>query len=209
MSCAHDPVDATPSAISAFGRGFAAALRSVFVFVLLGTYVGIGALSHDLGFGLGWTIAATVLIWAAPGQVILVTALGSGASLVEAAIAIAVSGVRFLPMVVSMLPMIRGPGVRTWHLVVPAHFTAVSVWIEAIRLLPALPRQGRVAFFNGLSIGLLAPTIAGTVLGFYLAAELPVVFAAALLFLTPMSFLASVARNSRDWADACRWRSAW
>jgi predicted branched-subunit amino acid permease len=201
MSCAPDSADATLSTMAAFGRGFSAALKSVFVYVLLGTYVGIGALSHDLGFGLGWTVAASALIWAAPGQVILVTALGSGASLIEAAVAISVSGVRFLPMVVSMLPMLRGPGVRTWHLVAPAHFTAVSVWIEAVRLLPSLPRQGRVAFFNGLSIGLLAPTIVGTVIGFYLAAELPVVFAAALLFLTPMSFLASVARNASDWVD--------
>src|SRR5580704_9790495 len=167
MSCPR--TDAPHATMTAFGRGFGAALRSVFVFVLLGTYVGIGALSHDLGFGIGWTLAATLLIWAAPGQVILISALGSGAPLVEAAIAVGVSGVRFLPMVVSLLPLLKGPGVRTRHLIAPAHFTAVSVWIEAMRLLPALPREGRVAFFNGLSVGLLVPTIAGTVAGFYLA----------------------------------------
>jgi predicted branched-subunit amino acid permease len=201
MSSTSNQAEAPQSSCAAFGRGLAAALRSVFVFVLFGTYIGIGALSHDLGFGIGWTLAATVLIWAAPGQVILISALGSGAPLLEAAVAVGVSGVRFLPMVVSLLPLLKGRNTRTWHLIAPAHFTAVSVWIEAMRLLPALPREGRVAFYNGLSVGLLAPTIVGTLVGFYLAGELPPLFAAALLFLTPMSFLASVARNSRDLVD--------
>jgi 4-hydroxybenzoate polyprenyltransferase len=36
----------------------------------------------------------------------------------------------------------------------------------------------------------------GSIIGFYLAASLPVLLTAALLFLTPMSFLVSTARNS-------------
>ena len=36
----------------------------------------------------------------------------------------------------------------------------------------------------------------GSITGFYLAASLPVLLTAALLFLTPMSFLVSTARNS-------------
>ena len=41
----------------------------------------------------------------------------------------------------------------------------------------------------------------GSVIGFYLAASLPVLLTAALLFLTPMSFLVSTARNARSLAD--------
>ena len=41
----------------------------------------------------------------------------------------------------------------------------------------------------------------GTVIGYYLAASLPVLLTAALLFLTPISFLISTARNSRALAD--------
>ena len=184
-----------------FRRGIVAALGSVFSPVLFGTYIGIGALAHDLGFGLGWTMVATAIIWAAPGQVILISALGSGAPAIEAAIAISVSGVRLLPMVVALLPLIKGPGVRAWHLIVPAHFTAISVWVEALRLLPAQPRGHRIAFTNGIGVGFLVPTLAATVVGFYLAARLPPLLAAALLFLTPMSFLVSLARNSTRAAD--------
>ncbi len=56
-------------------------------------------------------------------------------------------------MVVSMLPMIKRPGVSAWKLVLPAHFTAVSIWVEAIRLLPSVPREARIAFLNGLGSG--------------------------------------------------------
>ena len=40
------------SAIAVFFAGFRAAWRSVMAYVVIGTYVGIGALTHDFGFGL-------------------------------------------------------------------------------------------------------------------------------------------------------------
>ena len=52
----------------------------MFCLVLIGTYVGIGALAHDYGFSLGWALLSTLLVWAGPAQVILVSALGSGAT---------------------------------------------------------------------------------------------------------------------------------
>src|SRR5262249_27281250 len=48
------PTDPPPrSAVSAFGAGFRAAWLSVLAYVVIGTYVGIGALTHDFGFGRG------------------------------------------------------------------------------------------------------------------------------------------------------------
>src|SRR5437764_6283809 len=79
--------------------GIRAAWTSVFVYVLIGTYVGIGALAHEFGFSFSWLLLSTTLVWAAPAQVILITAVGTGASLVEVAIAVSLSAVRFLPMV--------------------------------------------------------------------------------------------------------------
>ena len=115
------------STLAAFRAGFMATWTSVFTYVLFGNYLGIGAISHDFGFGIAWTLVATILVWAGPAQVILVSTLGAGASLFEVAVAVGLSGVRLLPMVVSMLPMLKGPGVRSWKLVLPAHFTAVSI----------------------------------------------------------------------------------
>jgi predicted branched-subunit amino acid permease len=197
---AAPPVDASSSLV-AFAQGLRAASRSVFLFVVFGTYVGIGALAHDLGFALPWALATTLLVWAAPNQVILISALGAGMAPLAAALAVSLSGVRLLPMVVSLLPLIKTPGVRTRTLIVPAHLTAISVWVEGLRLLPGIERACRIAFYNGLGVGLLVSASAGTAAGFYLAANLPVLFAAALLFLTPASFLVSTYASSRQPVD--------
>jgi predicted branched-subunit amino acid permease len=195
------PESDSASAASAFLRGFAFAWRSVFAYVLFGTFVGIGALGHDFGFSLPWMLLSTALIWAAPAQVILISALGTGAGAIEAAIAVALSGVRLLPMVVALLPMLRAEGTRTRDLLLPAHFTAISMWVESLRLLPSIPREHRIAFCNGLSVGLVLSAVVATAAGFYLAGTLPRVYAAALLFLTPLSFTVSVIRNSHVLVD--------
>jgi predicted branched-subunit amino acid permease len=189
------------SFLSAFAAGLRAAFASVFVYVLIGTYIGIGALAHDLGFSVDWVMLSTVLVWAAPAQVILITALGSGARLAEVAIAVTLSAVRLLPMVVALLPVLKGPATRNWRLVLPAHFTAVSMWVEGLRLAPALPRERRIAFCNGIGCGMVVVATLACAAGFFLSARLPGVLAAALLFLTPLSFLTSIARNSKVLVD--------
>jgi predicted branched-subunit amino acid permease len=191
----------SPSALSTFLRGFAAAWRSPFAYVLFGTFVGIGALGHDFGFSLLWMVLSTALIWAAPAQVILISALGTGASAIEAAIAVTLSGVRLLPMVVALLPMLRTEGTRTRDLILPAHFTAISMWVEALRLLPGVPREQRIAFCNGLSCGLVLSSLLATAVGYYLAGNLPPLYGGALLFLTPLSFALSLVRNSHQLVD--------
>ena len=195
-------VPAAPSSMLAvFLAGFAATWTSVFSYVLFGTYIGIGALAHDFGFSVSWALLSTILIWAGPAQVILISTLGAGGSLIEAAIAVGLSSVRLLPMVVSLLPMLKGPGTRAWHLLLPAHFTAVSMWVEALRLLPKQPRENRIAFCNGLGCGYGLTATTATVTGFYLAAKLPPLMSAALLFLTPVAFLMSTLRNGRMLID--------
>jgi predicted branched-subunit amino acid permease len=185
-----------PSATALFFDGLQASFTSVFALVLIGTYVGIGALAHDYGFPLPWVLLSTLLIWAGPAQVILISALGTGAGLVETGVAVGLSAVRLLPMVIALLPLIRSPQTRTRDLLLPSHFTAASMWVECFRLLPPMPRESRVAFSNGLGIGFMLSAHIGSIIGFYLAASLPALLTAGLLFLTPMSFLVSTARNS-------------
>jgi predicted branched-subunit amino acid permease len=189
------------SAAAAFFAGVTSALTSVFFLVIGGTYIGIGALAHDFGLGAWWLAFSTVLVWAGPAQVILVSALGTGAAPVEVAIAVSMSGIRLFPMVVALLPLLRGEGTRLRELLLPTHFTSVSMWIESLQLLPAVARERRIAFCNGLSVGFMSTATAAGFLGFYLAAKLPPLFAGALLFLTPMSFLVSTARNARTMMD--------
>jgi predicted branched-subunit amino acid permease len=187
--------------VSSFLAGVRAAWRSVLAYVLIGTYIGIAALAHDFGFSVWWVAASTVLVWAAPAQVILVSALGTGATALETALAVALSSARLLPMVVSLLPLIKQQATPVRSLLLPAHLTAVSMWIEAHRLLPVLPRQSRIPFVNGLGLSFMMAAHIGTFIGYYLAASLPALLTAGLLFLTPMSFLISTVRNCRLPAD--------
>jgi predicted branched-subunit amino acid permease len=77
----------------------------------------------------------------------------------------------------------------------------VSVWIEALRLLPRVPSERRIAYVNGLGLGFMTAAQAGTVIGYYLAGSLPPLLSAGLLFLTPVSFLISTTRNCRLMSD--------
>lgn len=177
--------------------GIRQAWSSVFVYVLFATYVGIGALAHDFGFSVWWLLLSTVIVWAAPAQVILISLLGT-APLIEIAVAVTLSAVRLFPMTVSLLPLMRTKGTPVAKLLLPTHFTAISMWVESLRLLPQLPMAQRIAYANGLAAGLMAAGVLGGFAGFYLAAGLPTVLAAALLFMTPLSFLISVLRNSHE-----------
>jgi len=207
-SCASQPMSPLPptdppqrSVVSAFLAGFRAAWLSVLAYVVIGTYVGIGALTHDFGFSLAWAVASTALVWAGPAQVILVSALGAGAAPFETALAVGVSSARLLPMVISLLPLIRRPQTPYRALILTAHLTAVTMWIESLRLLPRLPREARIPFANGVGLGFMVAAQAGTLIGYYLATSLPPLLTAGLLFLTPISFLISTTRNCRLMSD--------
>jgi predicted branched-subunit amino acid permease len=189
------------SPVRAFAWGMRSVASTVLTLVLFATYLGIGALAHDTHFSLGWALASTALVWAGPAQIILISTLGSGATVVQAAIAVTVSAIRLFPMVVSVLPMMRTPLTKRRHLVLVAHFIAVTLWVECFRLLPQVPRQRRIAFTHGLGVGLCSVCLVATTLGYGLAANLPQLFGAAILLLTPLAFLLSTARNCRQLAD--------
>jgi predicted branched-subunit amino acid permease len=189
------------SSAAAFVAGARSALTSVFVLVLAGTYIGIGALAHNFGLSIWWLALSTLLIFAAPAQVILISALGAGSPLFEVALAVTLSAIRLFPMVVALLPVLKYKGTRTRDLVIPTHFTSVSMWIESLRTLPSLPHENRVAFCNGLSAGYCGTAVVFGFVGQYLAAGLPLLLSAALLFITPMSFLISTARSTQALID--------
>jgi predicted branched-subunit amino acid permease len=185
----------------AFAWGLRSVTSTVLTPVLFATYLGIGALAHDSHFSLGWALASTLLIWAGPAQIILISTLGSGATAVQAAIAVTVSAIRLFPMVVSVLPMIRTPRTKRRQLLLATHFIAVTLWVECFRLLPQVPRERRIAFTHGLGVGLVSVCLVATTIGYSLAANLPQLFGAAILLLTPLAFLLSTARNCRQLAD--------
>lgn len=184
-----------------FVAGWRAGSVSVFQLVLIGTYISIGALAHDLGFSIVWVVLSTVVVWAAPAQVIMISALAAGAPPFEVAVAVTLTGVRLLPMVVALLPTLRTRSSHVLGVLLAAHFTAVSMWMESLRLAPRRPVEQRIAFANGIGTALIGGATVATVAGYYFARVLPEPLVGGLLFLTPMSFLVSVARSSKMISD--------
>jgi predicted branched-subunit amino acid permease len=189
------------STSAAFAFGVRSALSSILALVLFGTFIGVGAFAHDTGFTLGWAVASTVLVWAGPAQIILISTSHAGATLLESALAVTISAIRLLPMVVTVLPIVRTSRTRMYQLALPAHLTAITVWVESFRLLPHVPRERRIAFMNGLGGGLVLLSSIATVIGYGLAANLPPLLAAGILALTPLTFLLTTARNSHRLVD--------
>ena len=69
------------------------------------------------------------------------------------------------------------------------------------RFLPHVPRERRIAFVHGLGCGLVSVCLCANTIGYFLAANLTKTLGAAILLLTPLSFLFSTARNSRALVD--------
>jgi predicted branched-subunit amino acid permease len=170
--------------------------------ILAATFIGIGSVCADFGMPLAWALMATLLIWAGPAHLILVNGLGAGGTWLAVGLTVGLSSVRLLPMVVSLMPYLRG-GTRRHPLIMLlcSHMVAISIWVEGLRLLPDVDAEGRVPFFLGLATGLLTSATLATAVGYGLSGVIPHEFGAALLFLTPIFFLLSLFTTSRALSD--------
>jgi predicted branched-subunit amino acid permease len=170
--------------------------------VLFATSIGFGALARDLGFSFAQAVFLSTVFYALPAQVVLVDQLARGAALAAAAFAVSLTAIRLLPMTVSLLPYIRDHrGIRPIH-IFAVHFMAITVWIEGNRRLPSLPEHLRLPHFFGIGFAMFAATGLGTIAGHLLAARVPPLVSAALLFMTPIYFLLSLlsgANRRMDW----------
>lgn len=163
--------------------------------------IGIGSLAHDVGYPVGVAVLSTILVWAGPSQVLFFASIAAGAAWSAIAIAIGFASLRFLPMTVAILPLLRRPGQSVWMQLLLAHYVAVTAWTEGLRRLPAIPPHQRVAYFLGFANTCMTVSAIGTFAGYYLLGELPIPFAAGLLCLTPIFFLVSLSAGLRHRGD--------
>lgn len=168
---------------------------------LVATMISVGGLANEAGFPLGAAVLSTLLMWAGPAQVILFGSVMAGASLPAAALAVSLSSLRFLPMTMSVLPLVRRQGFGIWQMLFTAHFVSVSPWVEALRQLPPLPTAVRLPYFLGFGVTVLTAATLATAAGFMLVGGLPGPLAIALLFMTPLFFTAATAKAARQLMD--------
>ena len=75
---------------------------------------------------------------------------------------------------------------------------AITVWVESMRNLPAMPRVDRIPYYSGFCTLLLSANIVAVLIGHTLAGLFSPLLAAGLLFLTPIYFTLSLISVSDD-----------
>ncbi len=168
------------------------------IIILFATFVGFGALTSETGLTWLDTVFMSVFVFALPAQVALVDQMAHGASILTAAFVVTGTAVRLLPMTVALLPVVRDRRVPKWMEFAVAYFIAVTMWIESMRRAPRIPRHLRAAYVLGIVMVLVGISTIGGLVGFFLAARVPPVITAALLFLTPSYFLLSMLATARS-----------
>lgn len=169
--------------------------------VLFSAQIGFAALARDAGFDPGQAMAIAFFTYALPAQVVFVGFVASGASLPAVIVAVALSSVRFLPMVVAWTPVVRPARPARAALLVVSCFVAVTSWVFAMTRLPAMEREARLPYFAGFALAL---AVGSTVLvGFshMLLERMPPIVSGALVFLTPIYFMCALWGAARVDAD--------
>lgn len=165
--------------------------------VLSAGFIGYGALAADAGYALGATTLSTVVIWALPGQLVLHEMYGVGAAWFAIVLAVALTAVRFLPMAMTLMPLIRDERHAPWKLYVAAHFVSMTSWAVCMRRCEELRRPDRLAYLISFSVTCWSACLVTGAVGYYAGGLLPAVVRLGLVFFTPIYFLCMLIGDAR------------
>lgn len=171
----------------AFWQGIRDALGAP-VWVLFAGMVGFGAMGRSHGFDAWMTGLTSLLMFALPGQVVMLEMFISGSSLLAIGFAVTLTSTRFVTMVVTLFPQFHRRDRNPW-LYVWVHMLAMTAWALSMREFPSITRQHRLNYFIGLALPCWLISPLGTVLGYYVAGWVPVAVTLALVFINPLFFL--------------------
>jgi predicted branched-subunit amino acid permease len=167
------------------------------MFIVALSLISVGSLARDSGAPFGVAVLSTLFVWAGPAQVVYFGALIAHVPPLAIALAVTLSSVRFLPMCLALLPMLRGRATHWVTMVFASHFTAMTVWAESMRRILPLPREARLPFYFGFAFACIIATTLSTAAGYILVGAVPKPLAASLLFMTPIYFCATLVRNAQ------------
>ncbi len=158
------------------------------VLVLFAGMVGFGAMGRTHGFDAWMTGITSLLMFALPGQVVMLEMFISGSSLLAIGFAVTLTSTRFVTMVVTLFPQLhrgdRNPLLYLW-----VHMLAMTAWAGSMREFPRMRPQHRLNYFIGLALPCWLISPLGTVLGYFVAGWVPTPVTLALVFINPLFFL--------------------
>ena len=157
--------------------------------VLAAGYVGYGALASGFDFPLWLIVASSLVIWALPGQLIMLEMHAVSAPLVLIVLAVSLSASRFLPMTTVLSAMMRHPRYPSWQMYASAHLLAMTGWVAAVNRVPQLPAEQRLPYFLGFALFCWIVCAVASAVGYFLAGQMSEMVKLGLVFMNPIYFL--------------------
>lgn len=156
--------------------------------VLFASMVGYGSMAREAGLTLWTAVASTGLTWGLPGQIAMVELYALGAPAIAIIAASSAANARFLPMVLSVMPLFNEAlPKKRWRYVV-AQFMSLNPWAAIMRNGPAMTPADRPPYYAGFAGVCIGAALLGTGGGFVMAGAMSREVTLALVFLNPIFF---------------------
>ena len=175
------------SAHDAFWSGVRDA-RGAPAMVLFAGMVGFGAMGRTNGFDLWFTTATSFLMFALPGQIVMLEMILVGASSLTIALATTLTATRFVTMTATLFPMLHERD-RNKALYAKVHLLAMTAWAVSLKEFATIEPKHRLSYFVGLGILCWLISVPGTIVGFLIAGSVPMPITLGLIFINPLFFL--------------------
>lgn len=159
--------------------------------------LGFGALALESGLNVWLAMACTAGIWALPGQLVLIEMHLAGAPGALTLLGVMLTSARFLPMTVSLMPVIREPGASRARAYATAQLLSMTSWAWTMRRCADMPREARLSYFVGFAGTCWAAGVAATALGYFLADSFPPLMRLGFVFLNPVYFFVLLIADAR------------
>lgn len=157
-------------------------------FILFFTMMGFGSFARSAGFDIEMAVAASMLIWGLPGQLAMVDLSATGQPVMAIIFACSLANARFLPMVVSFLPMISHRDTTFRQLVVDAQMLSINSWAMCMRAFPGIDQKYRHRYYFVFASTILLAALVGTMVGHLGSLIMPHALVLGLIFASPLFF---------------------
>ena len=185
------------SARAAFADGARDAL-GVPAAVLAAGFLGFGALAGAAGVSIWLTTVSTVVIWALPGQLVLLEMWQIGAPAIAVVLAVMLINARFLPMAMTLTPLLRDPIHPRWRYYLAAHLIAMTAWAVCMRRCPDMPGPQRLVYLTGFGLACVGACVVAGAVGYLIAGSIPQTVQLGLVFLSPAYFFVILIGEARS-----------
>lgn len=190
------PPPRPPTAAEWILRGMRQSIAASSVVPVL-NYVAFGTLAREAGFGPAELLIVAAGVWWVSGQVVLANGFAHNTMLAPTALSVFLSAIPLLPMVMSVLPLLKKPG-RDWLAYPLALTVATPTWAAAQQQLGILPAPARRLYYAGFVAAFMSLCVGAAFLSFTLAAGLPGWARALLVFVLPLHLLFNAMGSARD-----------